>query len=284
MRRIYPALLSLFLLAAALPAAAGIHYTSVTTTEGPGTDQRTVAEAWVEGERAKVEFRDAGNPMLEKGTYILTTDGGKTLYLVDPKEKTYAEWDLEAMFEMLGNTMEAVQPMVNLQIENVEVEKLDSGSGPSMVGLSTRYAEYRTTYDMKIKVLGMGRANHVDTVQKIWTTDELGDAALGVWLRKAPTTGFADVDELVKAEMGKIDGFPLKTVSTSTTTGQKKKRSQTTVTTMEVTELERGVSIPDSTFEIPEGYTRTESTLPEEGEGEQDEGGNPFQKIFGGGE
>lgn len=273
-------LLILAVLVAAAPAQAAIHYKATTTTQGDNVNQTTRVESWVDGPRAKVVFEESGNPTLESGSYLLTRDGGKTLFLVDPKEKTYAEWDLEAMFQMFGNMMEAMQPIVNMEIQDVQVEALGTGPGETMHGLSTTHHRYRTSYDMRIKLLGMKRTNHVETETEVWSTEGLGDPALGVWLRSAPTTGFAGVDELVAGEMEQVKGFPLKTVARSTTTGQKGKRQTTTTTTMEVTELERGVDVPDSTFEIPDGYTRSEATLPE-GEGEEE--GNPLGRIFGGG-
>lgn len=266
----------------ALPALAGIHYKAVTTTEGDNMKPSTTqVEAWVDGLQAKVEFRETGTPGLEQGTYMITKDGGKTLFLVDPKEKTYAEWDLQAMLQTFGNMLEAMQPILNVEIENVQVEPRGSEAGPTLHGLATTRHAHRTSYDMRVKVLGMGRTNRVETDNEVWSTTELDDPALGVWLRSAPVTGLPGVDELVAKEMEQVQGFPLKTVARSTTTGQKGKRQSTTVTTMEVTELDRSVDVPAATFEIPEGYTRSESTLPAGEEGE--EGGNPFGKLFGGG-
>jgi len=282
MRRTLYALLTLVCLAAAPLTFAGVHYTAVTTTEGDNANQRTAVEGWVDGESAKVVFTDSGNPTMKQGQYILTTDGGQTLFLVDPKEKTYAEWDLEAMLATLGSMMESLGPIVNFEIDNVSVEELGDEAGPEILGLPTRHHSYRTTYDMKIKVMGMGRANHVESDQEVWSTTAIDDDAMTVWLRKAPTTGFGELDELMQAEMGKINGFPLKSVTRSTTTGKKGKRSTTTVMTTEVTELDRSASIPASTFEIPEGYTRSEAMVPSE-DGEGEEQGNPFGKLFGGG-
>ena len=275
MRRTYTTLIALLLLAAAPAALAGIRYTAVTSTEGGGGNQETTVDAWVDGAAAKVVFRESATPMLEEGSYVVTKDGGKTLYLVNPKEKTYAEWNLDAMLQMVGNMMQAMGPMLNFQVDNVEVKELGSGPGPAMHGLATTHAKFHTTYDMKIKVLGMGRTNHVESDQEIWSTQELGDPALGIWLRKEQPTGFGELDKLVKAEMDKVQGFPLKSVTRTTTTGQKGKREQTTVSTMEVTELDRSASIPASTFEIPEGYTQSEAMVPQQ-EGEQKEDKNPF--------
>jgi hypothetical protein len=268
------------LAAAAAPAWAGIHYTADTRSEGEGQKQRTVVEAWVDGGKAMILFKEADTPVTEKGTYLLTSDGGETLYLVDPAEKTYAEWDLEAMLETIGAVMQSMGPMLNLKIDNVKVTRLGQEGGPALHGLATTHTTYRTEYDMTIKVMGMSRANHVETTQEVWSTTELDAAGLGVWLRKAPATGFEELDELVNAEMAQLQGFPLKSVATSVTTGQKGKRSTTTTTTMEVTSLDASASVPDSTFGLPEGYTRTESPL---AAGEEEQQSNPRGRIFGGG-
>jgi len=277
-RTVITALSTVLVLLAALPAAAGIRYTAVTTSQGDGGRQSTSVQGWVDGGKAKVVFSQSGTPGLKDGSYILTQDGGKTLFLVDPKEKTYAEWDLDAMLQLAGSMMQSIQPLVNLEIDNVKVEPLGEDAGPTLHGLATTHRKYRTEYDMRIRVLGMKRANHVENVNEVWSTEDLNDIGLGIWLRSAPTTGFEDVDKLVKAEMSQAKGFPLKSVTTSTTTGKKGKQS-TSTTTMEVTELDRGASIPASTFEIPADYTRNESTLPAQ-QGEEEDG-NPFGKLFG---
>ncbi len=269
---------------AALPAAAGVRYTAVSSAEGQGAAKPTKVDAWVDGARAKIVFQQASAADLEAGEYLLTQDGGKTLYLVDPDEKTYAKWDLEAMFQALGSVMEAMGPMMNLSIDNVKVDKTGQSSGGTIQGLSTTHSTYKTTYDMTMKFFGRGHTNHVESIQDVWTTTALDDPAMAVWLRKAPITGFGELDKLVSAEMEKAHGFPLKTVTVSTTTNPKGK-SQTTKTTMEVTSLDTSASIPASTFEIPAGYEETQM-LPE---GEPDQGNdegkskNPFKKIFGGG-
>jgi hypothetical protein len=103
----------------------------------------------------------------------------------------------------------------------------------------------------------MKRQSSTETVQDLWTTKAFEDAGLGVWLRtEPPATGLEDLDRLITAEMDKVEGFPLKTVSVATTTGQKGKQ-QTVRTETVVSELEE-VSVPAGTFEIPAGYERTE--------------------------
>lgn len=273
LRSLALALPLLALLALPIPAAAGLHYEAVTTTEGDGASGSTEVEAWVDGPRAKVLIRESGQPMLEGGQYLLTRDGGETIYLVDPEEKTYGKWDIEAMLALVGGMMEGLGPIVDLEISEPEVEKLAEEPGGEVVGQPTTHTRYRTTYTTRVKVFGMKRESRTETVQDLWTTTSLDDeVALGVWLRKGPVrTGNEEIDRLIDAELEKIQGFPLKTVAVTTTTGGKRgDKTTTTRTTTEVTSLAE-TDVPASTFELPAGYTETQM-MPAEDES----GGSPF--------
>ncbi len=275
MNRLRTALALVLILATASPALAGVHYEADTVTTGSQSSQTSV-EAWIDGPKAKILFVESDQPMTGSGDYLVTTDGGKTLYLVDPDEETYMEWDLEGMLAAFGNVMESMKGLVNLEFSDVNVEKLAEEPGETILGHSTTHYRYRTSYTTTIKVMGMKRGSSTETVQDLWTTDAFGGAALGLWLRsEPPATGIEGLDELIRSEMDKVEGLPLKTVSESTTTGQKGKRQSSVTTTTEVTLLEE-ISVPDGTFEIPAGYTKQEMAT------EDEEGGNPFGKMFGG--
>lgn len=247
------------LLSVATPSWAGIHYKAVTTVpDARNGNNQIVVEGWVAGDKAKVLFRDSGNPMMKKGSYLLTKDGGRTLYLVDPEEKTYAEWDLQAMLGTAGAVLQGMGPLLKIEFSDPKVEKVSEGDGGSLLGLPTRHVKSRTSYSMKIKVLGMGQASNVVSEQEIWATDKLKDVGLGVWLRAdPPRTGNENFDKLVAAQASQVGGFPLKTVTVSTTTNNKGKQ-QVSRTSTEVTELDAAASVPDATFEIPGGYEETQ--------------------------
>lgn len=244
---------------ASLPASAGIHYQATTTTQGaPNQAANMQVEGLVAGEKARVEFKESGNPIMKKGAYLLTKDGGKTLYLVDPEEKTYAEMDLQGMMGMAGSVMQGMGPLLKLEFSDPKVEKLGEEDGGTVAGLPTRHFRYRTSYNMKVKVLGMGREASVVSEQDIWATNKLQDIGLGVWLRsEPPRTGNEQLDKLIAAEMDKTSGFPMKMVTVSTST-PKKGQPTTTRTTMEVTQLDTSANVPATSFEIPAGYEATQ--------------------------
>jgi len=255
----------LFALAAA-PGFADIHYKSVTKTQPEGGKSQDIqVEGWVSGDNARVDIKDSANPLLKPGAFLITKDGGQTIFLVDPEEKTYAEWDVQAMLGAAGAVMNGMGPVLKIEFTEPKVEKLLEEAGPAIAGLPTRHYRYRTSYTMKMKVLGMGNESSVVSEEDIWATDQLRDAALSVWLRAdAPRTGNEQLDKLIASSRGKVAGFPLKTVIVSTSTNKKNKQT-TTRTTMEVTELDTKANAPGSSFEIPAGYEKTEMMMPVQG-------------------
>ena len=251
-------------IAAAAPAFAGIHYKSVTTTQdarGKGTDVRV--EGWVAGPSSRVEFKASENPLFKEGGYLITKDAGETIFLVDPEEKTYAKWDLRATLGAAGAIMNGMGPLLKLEFTEPKVEKLLDEEGPAVVGLPTRHLRFRTTYTLKMKVMGMGNESAVVSEEDIWVTDRLQDAALALWLRTdPPQTGNEQLDKLIASGREKFTGFPLKTVIVSTSTNKKNNKATTTRTTMEVTELDTAADVPASSFAIPAGYEQVESPMP----------------------
>jgi len=283
MKRVATTLAVAVALAIAPVAGAGMYYEAVTRGEGAqGAEMAdSTVKAWVDGESAKVLFDESGNPMMAQGSYIVTRDGGKTMYLVNPEEKTYAVWDMEAMMGMAGGAMKMARGMMNMKFSEPTVEKLGEEPGGSMLGLSTTHYRYRTTYTMSMSFMGMKNESKSDQLQDVWSTTELKQAGFGAWLRTSPPkTGDEELDRLITSEMAKVHGVPLKSITVTTTTDTKKGQSQTTTVTTEVTKLEK-VSVPASTFEIPAGYTETQ-LIPTGEEGEEGEQpANPLSKLFG---
>lgn len=269
---------------ATAPAWAGIHYKAVTDNQDSKAGSSKIeVEGWVSGNSARVEIKDSNNPVMGTGTYLLTKDGSKTIYLVNPEEKTYAKWDVQAMLGALGSVMKGMGPLLKMDVSEPKVEKLAEEDGGQLLGLPTRHYKYRTSYNMTFKVFGMGQTSNVLVEQDIWSTDQLNDLALGAWLRsEPPTMGNEGLDRLIKSEMGKMRGYPLKTVTVTTNTPQKKGEKTVTRSTMQVTQLDTSATVPASRFEIPSGYQETQ-LLPMAGaQASEGQGGEEEQGGFGG--
>jgi hypothetical protein len=270
-------IVALLLILTAVSASAGVVFSARTTSEGGrgAQMQAAVVKGWASGDKAKVEFEESGNRMMAKGFYMITKDSGKAVFMVNPKDRTYSRWDLDQMMGMAGGAMK----MMNMTISDPQVEKLGEDSGGLVVGLPTTHYRFRTSYTMAMNFMGMHRVTKIVEEQEIWATTKLAEAALGIWLRKAPPKfGDEGFDKLVKAEMGKIQGFPLKRKSVRTSTDDKGK-TEVTTTLMEVTDLQM-VPVPDATFEIPSDYKETSMMGEGAGEGSQQGGDNPLLKML----
>ena len=257
-------LLTVLLLAAAANSFAGVILVAKTTAEGgkAAAQQNSVVKSWVSGDKGKTLFEDSSNALMAKDTYIITKDGGKTMFLVNPKDQTYMKWDLDSIMGFAGGAMK----MMNMKFSDPKVEALGEEPDGLIAGLPTVHYRFRTSYTMSMSFMIMKKNLKVVKEEDIWAAPKLVDAALGMWLRKTPPkTGNQDLDALIQAEMGKVQGFPLKRKTVTTNTDEKGKAETTTVT-MEVTDLQMG-PVPDSTFEIPAGYKET--SMPGTGSGEE---------------
>ena len=154
---------------------------------------------------AKVEFADQKGTMFKPGSYLLTKDAGRTLYLVDPKEKAYSRWDLEAMLATTFALIEGTGPLLDLEFSNASSKKLGEDDGGTLLGYPTRHYQWQSAHDMKLSVLGMKRQYHIESVQDFWSTDQLGAEGFKVWLRPDRTrTGNSGLDELLTSEMATV--------------------------------------------------------------------------------
>ena len=266
-------------------AFAGIYFesTNVTRQAGKKKGDEVFVHAWVDGDKSKVLFVDGDRGMMQEGHYLLTTDGGETLYLVNPNDENYFRWSVDGMFAGLGAIMQGLGDLFSIDFPEAHYEKLGEEPGGDVLGRSTRKVTGMTSFVMDMKMLGIKRHDRIESKQEAWITNELTDLGLGIWLRnKPPATGNEEFDALLQEGWEGMEGFPLKTLTTTTTTNKKGKTSSS-VSTMDVTVL-REENVASSNFVIPPHYTEIEIPLEamaaqgaENGDG--DEEGGVFKRF-----
>ncbi len=164
----------LALLMAGMPSYAGVYYTAKTTAEGSrGADaQNATVQAWVSGDNAKVVFEQSGNPMMSKGMYMVTKDGGKAVYMVNPEEKSYFKWDMDSLMGMAGGMMK----MMNMTYADPKVEKLSEEPDGLVAGLPTIHYKFHTSYTMSMSMMMIKKKMHVVKDEEIWAAPKLVEA------------------------------------------------------------------------------------------------------------
>ncbi len=253
-------LLPLAILAFTLPSWAGITYTAVTRTilgsKNHSGDMRV--RAWVDGKQARMDFLESSLPELASGTYLITSDGGDSSYLVDPQSKTYERFDMQTMIGSMADLMRAMRSQMKVRFEEPKVEKLLEEEGPTMNGFPTRHYRYRTSYRA---VIQMAETETVVTVmdEDIWTTTALTEPGIMALLNKRPSSGDEQLDRIIQTEMEKVPGFPLKHVTS--TRMETRKETNESRTEMEVVEL-KNVPIEPTMFQLPKGYAEIDPDDP----------------------
>lgn len=258
----------------AAPASAGLVFTQEIKGEGEAAKfQNMTMRSWIDTGGAKMEFVSSANPMMGAGTYLLIQQDADAMLLVNPKEKTYASFDVGQMMGSMGQMMGG-QEGIKMSFSDPIVEKLVEEDGGVLLGRPTRHFRWRTRYTMTMAMpMGMSMVMATDQTQDIWVADIALDARI---MRSFENIGAGaslppEFQKLVEAAKQQQKGFPLKMVTVSSTkstgTGMMAKMmarsgsEEPSTSTMVVTELSEE-RVPASVFAIPAGYTETELMAP----------------------
>jgi hypothetical protein len=246
--------LLLILLLAATPSFAGITYTAETRTILGAKDSNGDfrVQGWVSGNRARMEFLYSALPQLETGTYLVSSDGGNTVYFVNPKDKTFELWDISGMISNMADMMRSMRGGMRVRFEEPKVEKLLEEEGPRILNLPTRHYRFRTSYHASIDMYDTETINTV-TEEDIWTTNAISEPGVKIFLDRRMSSGDEQLDRILDKEMSKVIGFPLRRLTS--TRQETKKQVTETRSEMNIVEL-KTVDVADSIFEVPKGYTQ----------------------------
>lgn len=251
---------------AALPGAAsdapsGVSFkasvTTVTTDErGRVTEEPTVlVDTITNGRIARTEIL-RGNKDWKRGMFVLTSDGGRTLTVVNPLDRAYhdlspATLDLEAA---------GAEGKLHLSVRDIDVRVEDLGAGEPVAGLPTYRYRMTRAFTATIKVLFLTKTIAISETFDFWYSRDFADtpnpvAALMVSLASV----LPGIDPVFRAAhqdaARRLPGLnPVRWVHTQRTT-EGRNRPSTSVSTISIDAL-APVDAPPSAFEIPRGFTR----------------------------
>jgi len=241
---------------AVAPVPASPYYYEATTTESlkeKSEPQVTRMRAWVDGPRARIELLEGTRRDLPKGSYLVTKDGGETVYLVHPKKKAYARWELDDVIRDVAERLKQEGGLVKLELSDVANETLLEEPAERILDLPSTHRRWRSGYTMKYSVLGIDQERREDSVRDVWFTDRVGGAGFDSLLQpRRLKTGHEGLDKVLAGKLGEARGFTLRS-ETVTKTRKGNGEEQTRRARTEVTVL-RQEAAPPAMFEIPQGY------------------------------
>lgn len=244
-------MVALAIIALAVPALAGVEFVAVTRGDSGLVEARV--RALVSGSNIRVEYLEGEGA--GPGEYMVSRDGGKTLYWVEPATHTYAKYDTEEMMSAVGAMVQGVRGTMRVRFQSPKIEKLLEEDGGPVAGVPTRHYRYRTTYVSTAESMGVVKTISTTVEEDIWSSTELKDPALGAWLNKTPAkTGDVQFDSIIAAEMNKVQGFPVKRITVTRSVEPKDGKEHVARAEMEVMELKQVSAVDDAKFKVPAGY------------------------------
>lgn len=196
----------------------------------------------------RFDFKESNNPLMGPDTWMFSKDM-KTMYLVNPKEKTYSVMDMEGMVKALGGMMEG---MIKMDVENPKAGVARGTQDQKVAGYACKHWVMDTSYTMKMKVLFMKTTTHVSSHRDIWAADSFPLMLKDFYQNSAIRSGYKELDKVIEVEAIKVPGYILKTKST---TENKSDKGEVTKSTneFEILTISPG-AVSASLFEIPAGY------------------------------
>jgi len=249
-------LLSFFL---AVPLCGGVTYKFEVKSTGP-RESEISGRLEADGGHIRMDI-EHGDPILFKDkSVVLSSDGGKTMTVIDPATKTYFIIDLATF---LGGSMNALKDFgADIKFENPKIDVHDAGPAPAILGYPTRKTTIDAAYDMVIAAAGSTMRSHMSTHTDVWRTEKL-PAIVTPFQVKGIRTGIPAFDKMIEAYDKDEKGFVMReetTVETTQGANKLKVTQATNISDMHVRD------VAASEFVMPSGYTKTE---------------NPIEKLLG---
>lgn len=241
----------------AVPTFAGIQYdfTQKHTSDDIVTPTRDLAgRATVDGARSRVDFL-SGN-LYPPGTYVVSNDGSRRLFFVDPSNKWYTEINTSGFATALGAS--------GIKISNPRSEMETRDDSAKIAGLDAKHQRLNISFDISVVMKGIPLRQHASIEIDSWTTAKFDSSDLG--LIDAMHTGNPEIDQILEAESVKIKGFPLRRTVTIRMTSELTTKSQLEVPRLKTITHETLVTSiretnPDAAmFTVPATYKRAEQT------------------------
>jgi hypothetical protein len=244
------------LAALAQSALAGLSYKfeSVTT----GLRESTISgTTQAEGNSFRMNIAHGDGFTFADNSFVLSHDGGKTIFVVDPSSKSYYQLDLgdasgsaASLFKQLG--------YLDFKITDPKVTSRDLGKGEPISGYPTQRSQVNSSYAMSVgsgpNAMKIGIAMSTEN----WTTDRIPAELTNFLQKQSITTGVAQVDKLIAATSAASKGFPLKQVTTFKIT-QNGRTIESKTTTLVRDVAQKTFAAPE--FALPAGFKKTDSPI-----------------------
>jgi hypothetical protein len=220
-------------------------------------DDKIAGTARVLGDRTRIDFRE-----WHKKGYLLLTDRGRRVTLVDPRDEEYRIFERESFERVISTAMRKVDRVMTMTLHDVRISTERLGSGGTVAGYPTERYRLVQRFRVGVGVFGLTKDMDQEIVTDFWVAPRLGLPPNPIMeLLSTLESALAQHDgEFVRrslqARRSLFTGTPLKIMVTSRL-HHEDEDPDVKVRTIEITEIKRARVDPDI-FRVPRGYERRE--------------------------
>jgi hypothetical protein len=232
---------------------AGLVWKSDTKAIGEEKENVISFQCYAQGGNVRQDVLKGGSmPLMKEGSYMLFKKDSNSIFIINPKDKTYSELPIDAMMGIAAS-------MMKIEPGDVKVEKL----APEVIsGYKCNHIKINSNYSMKMQLMGMEMK--VTQEQEIWGTKDLPVSELAdLFILQAFKTGWKDLDEQISKQISAMQdiGFPIKSVTIVKQVSAKGAGTQTKTVESISYDIE-SKKLDDAIFKVPEGYKKIEMFSP----------------------
>ena len=258
-------------------ASTGLHYDihlTIVTTPAPDptgvaatpTTTTALAHAQVANGKAHIDIADGyfSGGWLTPGDFLIVRDSGRTIIVVSPKNKLYANVDIGQLAQGANSPANAFGGMAGVQATKVKIDATPLAS-EKLGQVTAQKFEVTEDYTVSLAIMGMTSTTVTHTTTDLWfapaLTAIINPFAVPI-TRDAPTTMFFGQDYATQMSAAKFKlpaGSPIKYVAVSTLTDAKGNHSGTN-TTWELGNVAQA-TVSDAAFDVPAGYTQYSGSI-----------------------
>lgn len=238
-------------------SSAGLTYQFQSATTQPSSQTMT-GMVKAEGPNMRVDMTKGDSALFKDGSIIVSSDGGKTLAVLDPSTKTFYQIDLSDLLGGANSVLKQFGGVISFNVKNPKVTVRDGGDAGKIEGYPVRQSSVESSYDVLLDALGQKMTLGMQMSTDVLWTDAIDAGFTNFLQMRGLRTGVEAVDKMLAAQTAAIKGFPLK--QTTTTRVMMNGSSMTSTTTTTVSAIKQA-TFAAALFAMPSGYTRTENPI-----------------------
>jgi len=204
------------------------------------------------GQKSRYTFYTEEDAKIGNGTYMLSLDGGGTVYYIDRNSNTCYHGSSEEVLEISSNFMLKTTDKFKLKIQEGEIRKVLEEDAGAIHGLPTKHTLITIGFTASYKYMLFNNKYKVKRVVDVWVTPKIaGINDQGIFQRAWEYTGDEELDQELRAIIGTGNNYRLRSEINQTMVDKKGKESSAQILqyVKSITEID---DLPEDAFRLPE--------------------------------